>query len=352
MTAYLAANACYAPLFADSAVASLFDTDATLGAIHRYEVALTRALGDTGAAPAEAVQAALAALDGFRPDMAMLTEAVRSDGMAVPGYMRQLKAAAGPNAKPALHINATSQDVLDTGLALALRALSDLLAPRLVAVIAALDALEAEHGAAPLMGRTWMQAALPVTVGHRVSAWRQPLRRHLERLSPLRCEVELLSYAGPVGLRGGAKGDEIAAHMASALGLGVAERGSHSARDWVVAYGNWLVLVSGALGKIGQDVALMVQQGVDEISLSGGGASSAMPHKQNPVLAGILVALARFTATQQAGLAQALVHEQERSGSAWALEWMILPLMAEATGTALTHAVDLLGRITRIGDPA
>jgi 3-carboxy-cis,cis-muconate cycloisomerase len=74
-----------------------------------------------------------------------------------------------------------------------------------------------------------------------------------------------------------------------------------------------------------------------------------MPHKANPVAAEAMVTLARFVAAQQGALAQAMVHEQERSGAAWALEWMILPAMAEATGAALSHGLALMGQVERIG---
>ena len=59
-----------------------------------------------------------------------------------------------------------------------------------------------------------------------------------------------------------------------------------------------------------------------------------MPHKANPVGAELLVALARFNAAQLGGLQQAMVHEQERSGAAWTLEWLLLPPMLIATGRA------------------
>jgi 3-carboxy-cis,cis-muconate cycloisomerase len=102
---------------------------------------------------------------------------------------------------------------------------------------------------------------------------------------------------------------------------------------------------------MGQDVALMAQQGIGEVILSGGGASSAMAHKHNPVLAELLVTLARFNAAQSGLMQQAMVHEQERSGAAWALEWMVLPLMAQATGRALTVARNLTASIKAIGEP-
>jgi 3-carboxy-cis,cis-muconate cycloisomerase len=78
---------------------------------------------------------------------------------------------------------------------------------------------------------------------------------------------------------------------------------------------------------MGMDISLMTQQGVDEMRLRGGGASSAMPHKQNPILAELLVTLSRANAVQLGGMHQALIHEQERSGASWALEWIILPAM-------------------------
>jgi 3-carboxy-cis,cis-muconate cycloisomerase len=87
----------------------------------------------------------------------------------------------------------------------------------------------------------------------------------------------------------------------------------------------------------------------DEIALAGGGGSSAMPHKQNPVAAEMLVTLARFNAAQLGGLAQSAVHEQERSGAAWTLEWLILPQMVVACGASLRLAGDLVSSIRRLG---
>jgi 3-carboxy-cis,cis-muconate cycloisomerase len=71
-----------------------------------------------------------------------------------------------------------------------------------------------------------------------------------------------------------------------------------------------------------------------------------MPHKSNPVKAEVLVTLARFNAGQVGTLHQALVHEYERSGSTWMLEWMVLPQIVNATGAALRLANELAGQIT------
>ncbi|RWC82675.1 MAG: 3-carboxy-cis,cis-muconate cycloisomerase, partial [Mesorhizobium sp.] len=121
-----------------------------------------------------------------------------------------------------------------------------------------------------------------------------------------------------------------------------------SQRDALADLAGLMSLITGSLGKFGQDIALLAQGGVD-ISLSGGGGSSAMPHKQNPVKAEALVTLARFNATQLSGMHQALAHEQERSGSAWTLEWLLLPQMVVATAASLRLAAELAAQVESLG---
>jgi 3-carboxy-cis,cis-muconate cycloisomerase len=200
------------------------------------------------------------------------------------------------------------------------------------------------------MARTRMQAALPATVALRLDAWRRPLGQHLIRADALQVELSEVQIGGPIGARDLGDDPVKACAEAAAIILGLS-LGSvwHSDRSRVVSFGHWMVLVAGTLGKIGQDVALMAQQGLDEVSLSGGGGSSAMAHKQNPIAAEAMVTLARYVAGQQGILGQAMIHEQERSGAAWALEWLTLPAMAEATGAALCHAEKLIASIERMG---
>ncbi len=76
-----------------------------------------------------------------------------------------------------------------------------------------------------------------------------------------------------------------------------------------------------------------------------------MAHKKNPIDGELLVTLARFNAAQLGGFAQSLMHEQERSGVSWALEWMILPQMCAATGASLLTGSRLLSAIEQMGAP-
>lgn len=339
-------------LFGDAEAAALWSDEAQMAHYLVFESAWSRALGQVGLAAPESAERAARLIDRFIPDRARLRADTGRDGLPIPGLVRQLKDAAGPDAK-AVHQGATSQDVMDTGLSLTLKPLTDLLLTRLARLQSALGVLSDRFGDATMMGRTRMQAALPISAGHRIASWAAPLDDHAARLTRLRPMTERLQLGGAVGTRDGldGKGAAMATIMAAALGLDNPARSWHTDRSGLADYGNALSLITGTLGKMGQDICLMAQQGVDEIALAGGGGSSAMPHKANPILAELLVTLARFNATQIAGLHQAMVHEQERSGSAWALEWMILPPMSMACARALIAAETLCQSVERIGAP-
>jgi 3-carboxy-cis,cis-muconate cycloisomerase len=335
-------------LFGDTAMATVFSAEKQMAHMLAFEAAWSRACGKAGLFDAETSELAARAIETAVIDLADIAAGMGQDGVPIPRLVQQLKSVAPAEA---LHKGATSQDVVDTALVMTLREASVLVAERLAKLNATLTALEQTFGDAPLMGRTRMQAATGITVRDRVLAWRLPLLAHLERLEALRPRVEKVQIGGASGDRKalGDKADAVVAAVARSLSLAPTDKAWHSMRDGIADYASFLSLVTGSLGKIGQDIALMAQQGVDEIALSGGGGSSAMPHKQNPVAAELLVTLARFNATQVSAMHHAMIHEQERSGAAWALEWMVLPQMAMATGRALAVAIDLSQNITRIG---
>ncbi|MCA8879070.1 MAG: 3-carboxy-cis,cis-muconate cycloisomerase [Rhodobacteraceae bacterium] len=346
-------NALFAPLFTDATVAAAFSTERTLAAFIAFEAALAEALAELGLATPEKADAAAAAIRAFRPDLDRLAAATTDDGLPVPDFVAQLKAHVGDDLKGLVHVGATSQDLIDTATVLALRDVSDHLAAGLTRLSAHLTDLEARFGSNAMMARTRMQAALAFTVADRLATWRLPLDGHLARLAALRPGLERIQFGGAVGDRRfpDGQGEALARSMAERLGLAPALRAWHAMRESFAEYAGWLSLVTGSLGKIGADICLMAQQGVEEIGFAAAGKSSAMPHKQNPVRAELLVAFARFNAGELAGMHHALVHEQERSGAAWALEWMTLPGMAMTTAAAIARAEELLATVNRIGAP-
>ena len=335
-------------LFGDAELSEIWSGDRTLEHMCAFEAAWSRALGAAGLFDAGKAEAAAKSIEAATIDKQMLSKGTAIDGVVVPALVAQLKALSGTDA---IHTGATSQDVIDTALAMTLRNTSDVLQARLIRLVEALTELETRFGEQPLQARTRMQAATMMTVGDRVQSWRDPLENHMQRLEQVRPRVERVQIGGASGDRAVIKAKEraIVATIADALKLAPADRAWHNTRDGVAEYASLLSLVTGTLGKVGQDVVLMAQQGVDEITLSGGGGSSAMPHKHNPVAAELLVTLARFNAVQLSGMHQSLVHEQERSGAAWSLEWMILPQMALSAGRSLNLALDICGSVRALG---
>lgn len=343
-------------LFADPELAALFAVERTLSDYLAVELALAEAQAAEGVIPADAAAAIRQAADGFAPDVADLAAGTRRDGLAVPAFVRQLRAHVGPDAAPWVHVGGTSQDLIDTALTLALRDANALFLARLDDLLEALGGLTARFGDRPLMARTRMQAALPVRVADRLRTWLVPLARARTALADGAGDIAVLQFGGPVGDRRGMldgekldRAEAVAARMAAALGLAPVTCW-HTDRSRLLAHAGRLDRLTAALGKIGQDLCLMAQQGIDAAVLAGGGGSSAMPHKQNPVLAETLMALARYAAAQHAGLLQAQMHEQERSGAAWTLEWMLLPGLTMAAGAALLQAAALIAQVERLGE--
>ncbi|MGH6761756.1 MAG: 3-carboxy-cis,cis-muconate cycloisomerase [Phyllobacterium sp.] len=336
-------------LFGDEEAVRLFTAGADIHTMLAFEAALAKAEAGEGIIPPDAAEAVAAACRVFEPDLAALKTATADDGVVIPELIRQLRKAVGKPYDAHVHYGATSQDAIDTSLILRLKQLSALLFERLDALVMAFDRLDETFGAKRLMGRTRMQAAIPITVSGRISAWRDPLIRHRARIANAAETLLVLQFGGAAGTleKLGDKAEAVRAALARELGLPDVPQW-HSQRDRLAEFANILALITGSLGKFGQDVALLAQAG-DEISLSGGGGSSAMPHKQNPVAAEVLVTLARFNATQLAGFHQSMVHEQERSGAAWSLEWMLLPQMAVATASSLRLAQRAADNITSLG---
>lgn len=336
-------------LLGDEEAARHFSVEAEIAAMLAFERSLAEAEAACGVIPHEAEGAIVMALASFRPDTAKLRAGVSRDGVAVPELVRQVKTAVGEPHGQWVHFGATSQDVIDTALMLRLKPVVEHLGLLLTENIVRFASLEEQFGKKALMAMTRMQPAIPIQVSDRVRAWQAPLQRHQLRLTEQSGRLLVVQFGGAAGTleKLGDKAELVRAALAARLGLGDAPQW-HSQRDALADFAGWLSLVTGSLGKFGQDIALMAQAGAD-IALSSGGSSSAMPHKQNPVKAEALVALARLNTTQLAGMHQALVHEQERSGAAWTLEWLLLPQMVVATAAALRLAAELAGQIESLG---
>jgi 3-carboxy-cis,cis-muconate cycloisomerase len=339
-------------LLGDAETTRHFTVAAEISAMNRFEAALAKAEGDCGVIEEDAADAIIAACASFEPDIAEIGRVTARDSVIVPEFVRQLRGHVGETHGNNVHFGATSQDAIDTSFVLRMREVLAGFELRLGAFVKALHDIAERFGENEIKARTRMQAAMPITVAYRIDAWTGPLVGHLNRLAEVKQRFLVVQFGGGVGTldKLGDKGEEVRATLARELDLSVPPANWHTDRSAFSDLAHWLSLVTGTLGKIGQDIALMAQDEISEIDLAGGGGSSAMPHKKNPVRAETLVALARFNAVQSSAMPHAMIHEQERSGAAWMLEWMILPQMTVATGAALRTAASLVEDIRSIGE--
>ncbi len=344
MTVSLFDSELYGGLFSDREIVALLDDRARLRAMLEVEAALARVQGRLGVIPAPAAARIAEAAESLDPDPAALAPGTASAGIPVPALVAALRAAAGAEAGAYVHWGATSQDIMDSGLVLRLRALLDALDGRLADTIEKLAALAQEHRGTIMAARTRSQQALPTTFGLKAAGWLLPLARHRERLAQLRPRLLVVQFGGAAGTLAALGGDGVAVMegLATELGLAVPPAPWHSQRDGIAELAAWFALVTGSLGKSGEDLALLAQSEVGEVAPKGGGGSSTLPQKTNPVAAEALVTLARFNAGLLSPATEALVQAQERGGAAWPLEWLTLPQMAAATGAALRLAAAAL----------
>lgn len=328
------------PLFTDPETSALFTDEAVIKAMVDVEGALAAAEGACGVIPAEAAAAIEKACGRARIAPYRLADGTAKDGVPVPALVKEIRSQVDEEHARFVHWGPTSQDIFDTGLVLRLKAALDLHEAALKTLAATLADLARTHRDTPLAARTRTQQATPTSFGLKCAVWLTAVLRHLDRLPGLRERLLLLSFGGAAGNLAslGDKALDVEAGLAERLGLTIAPAPWHTMRDGLDDYTGWLSLVTGTLGKIGQDIMLLAQNEVAELKPGSGGGSSTMPNKVNPVGAEVLVALARQNAGLLATMHQAALHEHERSGSNWSIEWLTLPQMVLATGAALKAA--------------
>ena len=330
-------------------IGAVFDDTAILQGMLDFEAALARAQAHEGVIPAAAGSAIASACHAERLDTAAIVATGSVAGTLAIPLVKQLTAEVAKTDADAagyVHWGSTSQDVIDTAMVLATRRAVALIDARLDDLIAALCALAARHGDAPMLGRTLLQPALVISVGFKLVAWAAPLVRGRERLRAASANALKLQLGGAVGTLSvmGDKGAAVARRMAADLQLGLAPGNWHTQRDEWVALGCEVGLLCGTLGKIAKDISLLAQGEVAEVaepSGGGRGGSSAMPHKRNPVASMIALAAAMRTPHRVAALLSTMPQEHERGLGNWQAElaeWPGLFMSAHGAVHALADA--------------
>lgn len=312
-----------------------------------FEAALAGAQAELGIIPAAAAQEIAEKAKIENIDIARMSAEIRRIKHSLVPALKQLQAACSKENGEWVHYGATTQDVVDTGVALQLKQFHAVALRDLKAVGQELARLAVAHRDVPMAGRTHGVQALPITFGHKCALWLDELGRHHERLMQAAPRVLVGMLAGAVGSQAslGAKAIELEERMLRKLGLGVPAISWAPARDRFTEYANLLAMIGATLSKIGNELFNMQRNEFGEVEegfSDGKLGSSTMPHKRNPTSAENLAGLSRPLRYNAAMMVEGMVQEGERDGIAWKMEWKALPECCLIAGAMLFQARNLL----------
>lgn len=305
--------------------ASVVDDAALLAAMVDVEAAHLRALVAAG------VATGTVDWTGADLDLAAIAAAAAGGGNPVIPLVAALRKATPAPLADAVHLGLTSQDVLDSALMLlAARAVAAASGPTAHVLVGLAAQAEAER-TTPIAGRTLGQQAAPSTIGLRLAVLLDGITRTWRALQAAETPLQLGGSVGTVAVLADRLGSDGAAALRAdvAVRLGLTARVGvwHVERSVVAQLGGALAAFVGALGRLGLEVAQAARTEIGELDLALGddeGGSSAMPQKQNPVAAVLLVANAR----RAPGLASTLLGSQlaldDRPPGEWHAEWQPL----------------------------
>jgi len=332
-------------LFASTEIARLFDDNARVQSMLDFEAALAKAEADLGIIP-EGAAAAIAkwCKAGFF-DMAALGDGTILGGNPAIPLVKELTAKVGGDAARFVHWGGTSQDVIDTGLALQMRRGLSALSERVGALGDALADLSAAHRKTPAIGRTLSQHALPIPFGLRTAGWLEAMTRAHTRLSRLGGSDISLHFAGAAGSLAslGRDGPAVSERLARGLDLPQPALSSHAHRDFMAEIASGLAILCGSAAKIAGDIQAMMQTDVGEVfepAAPGKGGSSTMPHKRNPVATAAVRANARQVSALASLFLNNMDHTFERDPGQWHAESGPIAEIFVLTGGALEKLLE------------
>lgn len=330
-------------------IQAVFGEASIVQAMMDFEAALARAAAREGLIPQSAAVAIAGVCRAELYDLSSLVQASgRAGSLAIPMVKKLTETVAlfDPQAASYVHRGSTSQDVIDTAMALVTRRALALLERDLLRLCDGLLVLAETQGHYPMLGRTLMQPALVTSVGFKLAGWVAPLLRCAHSLRQAADDALMLQLGGAIGTLAvmGDGADAVCRHVAQDLALGLPDLPWHTQRDRWIRLGAEVGVLCGALGKIANDVSLLSQAEVGEMlepSVSGRGGSTAMPHKRNPVACLVALAAAQRTPFRVGALLGCMLQEHERglgNNQAELAEWVGLFTSAHGAVSALAEA--------------
>lgn len=252
---------------------------------------------------------------------------IKHDLMAVVEALAEVCGEAGR----AVHLGATSYDIVDTANALQFKAALEVVERDLRELEQILLDLADKHKTLVAVGRTHGQHATPITYGLKFALWSREVRRHIQRLEEVRRRVLVGKMSGAVGTMAsfGEKGFTIQELVMKDLGLRPAMVSSQVVqRDRYAELLMFLALVAASLDKFAKEIRNLMRTEIGEVSEPFGSVqvgSSTMPHKRNPIDSEKICGLARVIKSNVFPALENVSLEHERDLTNSSCERVILP---------------------------
>lgn len=282
------------------------------------EGSLARAQASLGIIPKEAAEAISRKADVALLDLKKYKEMYQLTAHPMVAMLRLFTPIVEGGFGQYIHLGATTQDIMDTSTMLALKEAHHVIYESLRRIELDLLAMAERHADTLMAGRTHSVQALPITFGYKVAVWAREIRRNIQRLRECGKRLFVAQLSGAVGTMAafGGKGPEILALVSKNLGLDVPDICWHATRDRLAEFANLLALTGAALGRIGQEVYLLMATEVAEVCepwQKGLVGSSTMPHKINPQISQQMISLARKLRYNASFLTEVMVVDHERN---------------------------------------
>ncbi len=353
MAVHLIDSLIYRNSWGTSALRTLFDDVGRTRSWLEILAVLAETQAEFGLIPVDAAQSVAQTCRSIELDAGFFEE-VRSGFEATNhstlGLIRAVQRQCPAHSGEWLYYGATVQDITDTWTALVLQKVRDIVKHELATIEANLVQLAERHRATVMAGRTHGQIGLPITFGFKVAIWAMEVRRHRQRLAEIAPRLDIGQLAGGVGSLSslGTRALDVQKQFLAKLGLNAPTISWTTSRDTLTEWCNLLALIAATGDKIGHEVYNLQRAEIGEVSegwMTGTVGSITMPHKRNPEISEHLGTLARLIRHNAALMLESLVHDHERDGRSWKVEWAIIAETCMLSGKLLALLDTLTGNL-------
>lgn len=294
------------------------------------EAALALAEAELGLIPDEAAKAIAEVAKVENMDISAIAAEVLKVKHSLVPTIKSVQKLAGAEHGEWVHYGATTQDIVDTGFMLQLKAAHAIIVRDTKAVARELARLAETYKTTPIAGRSHGMQGLPTTFGFKIAVVLDEVIRHLDRLKEVEARVFTGVLGGGVGTHAsfGPKGPEVERLTMDKLGLLAPNICWHSSRDRSAEYAGVTGMISATLGKLANEFYNLMRTEIDELEepfTSGKIGSTTMPHKRNPAALEGVASLVKPVRYNVALAQECMIVEHERDAMSWRGEWVAIP---------------------------